>query len=268
MAELFLSALMAGMGVAAAAGPLGCLVIWRRLAYFGAAVSHSALFGVVLGYLLDINLTLAVIVFCVGFAWALIALERSSRVPSDSLLGILAHGALALGLLIVAKIDGLQIDLMSFLFGDVLAVGTADLIIIGILVLAVFGLLYVIWPTLLAATVNEELAQVEGLPVRRAHLLFVVLLSVVIAVGMKIVGVLLVVSLLIVPAAAARAISKTPEQMAVLASVLGCASVALGLVLSFYFDLPSGPAIAVVASVFFLLSLLWPKREHRRGTGV
>ena len=258
MTELFLSALFAGIGVAIVAGPLGCFVVWRRLAYFGAAVSHSALFGVVLGYLMQINMTVAVILFCVLFSWALVALERTSRVPSDSLLGILAHGALALGLLIVAKIEGLQIDLMSFLFGDVLAVSNTDLIVVGILVIVVFGGLYSIWQTLLIATVSEDLAQVEGYPVRRAHMLFVFLLAIVIAVGMKIVGVLLVVSLLIIPAAAARAFVTTPEQMAAVAAGLGCLSVALGLGMSFYADLPSGPAIAVVASAIFLISLAVP----------
>lgn len=264
MTELFLSALLAGMGVAAAAGPLGCFVVWRRLAYFGSAVSHSALFGVVLGYVMQINMTVAVIVFCVLFAWALVALERTSRVPSDSLLGILAHGALALGLLIVAKIEGLQIDLMGFLFGDVLAVSHTDLAVVGMLVILVFGVLYSIWRTLLVATVSEDLAQVEGYPVRRAQMLFVFLLAIVIAVGMKIVGVLLVVSLLIIPAAAARAFVSTPEQMAGLAAVLGCVSVALGLGISFYADLPSGPAIAVVASAIFLVSLAMPAFAARR----
>src|SRR5690606_7594058 len=223
-------------------------------------LSHAALFGVALGLMLDINLTLAVTVGCVVLALLLVTLQQRQPLASDTLLGILAHSTLSLGLVSLSFMSDVRIDLMGYLFGDLLAVGPTDLAwIIGGSALVLL-MLIPLWRPLLAITVHEELARVEGLPVAGIRLALMLLIAVVIAVAMKIVGVLLITSLLIIPAAAAQRHARTPEQMALGACLLGLVAVCLGLALSWYEDTPAGPSIVVSAATLFLLSFAWPKR--------
>ena len=260
MPDFLLNALLAGLALALVAGPLGSFVVWRRMAYFGDTLSHAALFGVALGLMLDVNLTLAVAVGCVLLALLLVTLQQRQPLASDTLLGILAHSTLSLGLVSLSFMDDVRIDLMGYLFGDLLAVGPSDLAwIIGGSALVLL-MLIPLWRPLLAITVYEELAKVEGLPVAGIRLALMLLIAVVIAVAMKIVGVLLITSLLIIPAAAAQRHARTPEQMALGASILGIVAVCLGLTLSWYEDTPAGPSIVVSAAALFLLSFAWPKR--------
>lgn len=261
MDDFLLRAVAGGAGVALAAGPLGCIVVWRRMSYFGAALAHAALLGVALGILLDINLTLGVLVLCLFLGIALTVLERQRLLASDTLLGIMAHAALALGLVCVAFMERVRIDLMAYLFGDVLAVGAQDLYVIYGLTFASLAVLALIWRSLLCAIVNEDLAAVEGVSVARVKTMFVLLLATVIAIGMKIVGVLLIVSLLIIPAAAARRVSVTPEGMAIVAAIIGVLSVFAGLASSLQWDVPTGPMMVVAATAFFALSLILPRRR-------
>ncbi len=261
MDDFLLRALLAGLGVALAAGPLGCFVVWRRMAYFGDALAHSALLGVALAAALQVNLLLGVVAFSLVLAAGLVALERQRMLATDTLLGILAHGGLALGLIALSFMDAVRIDLLSLLFGDILAATRADLALIGLMLVVVLGALAALWRPLLAATVQAELAAVEGVRVGGAKLAFTLLLAALVGVGMKVVGVMLIVALLIVPAAAARRLARTPEQMAAGASALGALSVALGLWASLQWDVPAGPAI-VTAAIFLLAALtLVPARS-------
>lgn len=266
MDDFLLRAALGGVGVALAAGPLGCIVVWRRMSYFGAALAHAALLGVALGFLLDINPTLGILILCLFLGITLIMLERQRLLASDTLLGILAHATLALGLVCVAFMERLRIDLMGYLFGDVLAVSSRDLYVIYGLTIASLVVLAVIWRSLLSATVNEEIAEVEGVSVSRAKTMFVLLLATVIAIGMKIVGVLLIVSLLIIPAAAARRLSATPEGMAIASATIGVLSVLAGLASSFQWDVPTGPMMVVAATAFFAVSLVLPRRRFATPT--
>lgn len=263
MDDFIVRAMLGGIGVALIAGPLGCFLVWRRMAFFGAALSHSALLGVAVGFVLGINLIAGILVFCLLVAVLLIMLERQRMLASDTLLAILAHGALALGIVSVARLEHLRIDLMGYLFGDILAVSLQDLILIYALVAITALVLALIWRPLLSATVLEDVAAVEGVPVTRVRLIFVLLIAAVIAVGMKVVGILLIVSLLIVPAAAARRLSRTPEQMALTATLIGAASVAGGLLASLRWDLPAGPSIVIVAVSVFTVITAWPRRRLR-----
>jgi len=253
--DFFIRALIAGVALALTTGPLGCFVVWRRMAYFGATMAHSALLGVALALALNIAPMGGVFLVAVLVAGGLMLLERVGGLSSDTLLGILAHAALAIGLLAVAAMPWVRVDLMSFLFGDILAVSRADIAIIvggGVAILAVMAW---IWRPLLAATVNEELARAEGLQPDRVRGLFMVLLATVIAIAMKLVGILLITALLIIPAATARRLAGGPESMAVIASGLGAVSVVLGLGTSLVLDTPSGPSIVVGAFGLFLVSL-------------
>lgn len=260
MAEFLILALAGGLGIAALAGPLGAFVVWRRMAYFGDTLAHSALMGIALGFLFDINLNLAVVACCVLLAVMLVSLQRQHLVATDTLLGIMAHSSLSLGLVAVALLDNVRIDLLEYLFGDLLAIAPSDLYWIyggGFLVLL---LLWRLWNPLLAITINEELAQVEGVPVARTRLALMLLIAVVIAVAMKLVGILLITSLLIIPAAAARRLAHTPEQMAVFASLLGMLAVAGGISASWLWDTPAGPSVVVAALCEFLLLYTLPLR--------
>ena len=262
--DFFIRAIVGGIGVAVVAGPLGCFVIWRRLAYFGDTLSHSALLGVALALLLELNITFTVFCISVVVAILLMLLQRRASLSSDALLGLLAHSALAVGLVVLAFMTWVRVDLMGFLFGDILAITRADLMMIWFGGVAVLIALIKIWRPLFAATVSYELATAEGTRPDFANIVFTVLLAAVIAVSMKIVGVLLITALLIIPAAAARRFSKSPEQMALIAIIIGVFSVWLGLSGSLEFDTPAGPSIVVAALSFFIFSILpLPKLKSR-----
>ena len=263
--DFFVRALVAGAGVALVAGPLGCFIVWRRLAYFGDTLSHAALLGVAIAFLLQIDVTLAVFVVSVLIALSLLWLQRRAGLSADALLGLLSHSALALGLVALAFMTWVRIDLMGLLFGDILAVSKTDIAVVYAGGVAVLVVLALIWKALFAATVNPELAEAEGMRPERANIVFMLLLAVVIAIAMKIIGVLLITALLIIPAATARRFAAGPEQMAVLAGLFGVAAVVAGLFGSLEWDTPSGPSIVVAALVFFVLSLLHFGRHHVAG---
>ena len=253
MAEFLVLALCAGVIVAMVAAPLGALVVWQRLAYFGDTLAHSALLGTALGLLLHINPWWSVFAVALLVGGLLALLQRRPQISADSLLGIIAHGSLALGLVAISFSDT-RVDLNAYLFGDLLAVNRGDLLLIAILGAAIAGLLIRYWDKLLAITVHAELALVEGLPVARLRLLQLSLLALLVAVAMKVVGVLLITALLIIPANCARPWSRTPEQMAMMAAVFGAFSVLLGIALSLAFDTPTGASIVLCAALLFIAS--------------
>lgn len=254
--DFFTRAVVAGIGVALVAGPLGCFIIWRRLAYFGDTLAHAALLGVALALLFEINITLAVFGVSACVAIALMLLQKRAKVSADALLGLLSHSALAIGLVVLAFMTWVRVDLMGFLFGDILAVSKVDIAIIWIGGTVVLAILAVIWRSLFAATVNYELAEAEGMNPERANIVFMLLMAAVIAISMKIVGVLLITAMLIIPAAAARRFASGPEVMALLAAGIGALAVLGGLFGSLEWDTPAGPSIVVAALALFLLSIL------------
>ncbi|MEZ9467813.1 zinc ABC transporter permease subunit ZnuB [Vibrio breoganii] len=254
MIEFLLPSLLAGFGIAIIAGPLGSFVVWRKMAYFGDTLAHASLMGLALGFLLDINLYLALVVCCMALAIILVTLQRQRLVATDTLLGILAHSALSLGLIAVSFLDNVRIDLMGYLFGDLLSVNNYDVMFIYMGATVVMLLLVAFWRPLLSSTVNEELAAVEGVNISLMRLLIMLMIGLVIAVGMKFVGALIISSLLIIPAATARRLCRSPEQMAIMASIIGMICVCTGLSMSWFYDTPAGPSVVVSATVLFLLA--------------
>jgi len=263
MDDFVVRALVGGVGIALVAGPLGSFVVWRRMAYFGDTLAHAALLGVALGLVIGLDPVVGVVGVCLVVALGLVLLQQQRRLATDTLLGIVSHTTLSVGLIAVTMIETVRVDLLAYLFGDILSIAASDIAWIwagGALVLAALALL---WNRLLAVTVDEDLARVEGVPVLAVRLGFMLLIAVTIAISMKIVGILLIGSLLVIPAAAARRLAATPERMAVLAAGIGAAAVALGLGASVQADVPAGPAVVVAAAALFLLAQALP--TGRRG---
>lgn len=254
MTELLLTLTATGVVLALTSGLLGVFVVWQKQAYFGATLAHTALLGVALGLLLQLDWQWMVILVALATGWGVHWLLGHTRLAADTLLGILAHTTLAVALVLLSYAP-VTFSLDSFLFGDILAVTRADLwTALGLLALT--GLFVARnWRALLNLTLNEELAFAEGVPTRRVRLMLILLLALVIALSIKLVGVLLITSLLILPPAAARHFSRTPEQMLAGSMAIATASVVGGLALSWQLDWPAGPAIVVTATGFFLLAL-------------
>ena len=254
--DFFTRALIAGVGIAIIAGPLGCLVIWRRLSYFGDTLSHSALLGVTLAYAFSINITLSVFIISSVVAILLINLQKRTKLAGDSLLGLLAHSTLAIGLVLIGFLSSIRFDLMGLLFGDILAVTTDDIALVWIGGIIILGILYYIWKSIFSATVNYDLAAAEGMRPEISNLIFTLLLAGVIALSIKMIGALLITGLLLIPAAIARNLSNSPKQMIIIAILAGIASVVLGLFTSLELNTSSGPSIIVVSLALFILSLI------------
>lgn len=251
--DFLMRATLAGIGVAIGAAPLGCFIVWRRMAYFGDATSQATILGIALA--LALNLSVFVGALAVALVMALTVTSLSGRGYSmDTLLGVVAHAALASGLVAVSFLSGVRIDLMAYLFGDILAVGRMDLAVIWLGVALVIAIMFWRWSALLTATLNTGLASASGINPKREELVLTISLAIVVAVAIKVVGVLLIVAMLIIPAAAARPLARNPESMALIAGVIGALSAVLGLRASYLYDTPAGPSIVCVAAGLFLVS--------------
>ncbi len=259
--QFIINALLAGILVAAIAGPLGCFMVWRKMAYFGDTISHSALMGIALGIALDSENPIIMIATCASVAMFLLFLQRDRRFSSDTLLGILAHSALSVGIIVISMMDNFRQDMMYYLVGDILAIGIKDIYIISFVAVISAICLMMIWRPLLSLTVHEDLAQIEGVKVNLIKIIYMLLIAFMVAVSLKVIGVLLITALMIIPAAAARTVSNTPLQMILISSCCGILSVLAGILVSNEWDVPTGPAIVLSATVIFLLGRTFaPKR--------
>ena len=260
-----LRAAFAGTLIALLAGAMGSLILWRRMAYYGDALSHSALLGVAIGVIANVPTDITIVLVCIAIALLLSYLSQHFILPNDAIIGVLAQTSLALGLLASAYFMP-QIDLMSYLVGDVITVSSAGLwkiffIVVGCLVVVVWA-----WRSLLLITLNEDFARLQGVRVTMFNLLLTVLVGIVVALAIRIIGIIMIIALFIIPAVTARPLSKTPEQMAVMAAASGIIAVWAGLWLSLQLDTPAGPSIVLMACVGLVLVylLLPPLRRMRQ----
>lgn len=258
--DFVIMALIAGCSLAIASGPLGSFMVWRRMSYFGDTLAHSALLGVALGLITGGDPQFAIVVSGVTLAILLSLLDRNPTIATDTLLGILAHSSLALGVVVLSLTSSVRVNLEAYLFGELLTISSRELIWVLVIITVVLAVIARYWNGFLSSTVHSELAEVEGHDTKKLSLILIILIALTIAVSMKIVGVLLITSLLIIPPATARKFSKTPEKMALNASLIGVACVILGVFLAFYLDTPVGPSIVVIAAGFFLLSYIAPAK--------
>ena len=256
MDDFIIRAVLAGILVVLMSGPLGCVVVWRRMAYFGDTLAHAALLGTGLAIAFEISPMVGVLVIGLVLSVMLVMLQRTPDLSIDTLLGILSHGALATGLVLLALLQhqGLRIDFMSYLFGDILAVSWNELLWMLVVVVVVIGILIYLWQSLLAMAIHEELAQTEGVNILRVRMIFMMLMALMIAVAMKVVGILLITALLIIPAASARRLAWSPETMALTSIAFGVLSVVIGVIASMQWDTPAGPSIVVASMILFFIS--------------
>ncbi len=257
----FQRALLAGLAVALVAGPIGCFIVWRRMAYFGETLAHAGLLGAGLGLLFNVNIALGAIAVAMIVALVLIALKRQQQLAVDTILGILSHTALALGIVVIGLVTGAVTGHLDILFGDVLTVSTQDVWMVWAVAALAMGLLALLWRNMIAISVHEDLARAEGINVQRAELLFTLLIAFVTAISMKIVGLLLITALTVIPAAAARRLATTPETMAVLSIVLAAIAVVAGLMMSATWGTVAGPSIVLSAGLLFILTLPLGRRN-------
>ena len=259
MIELLLPSLLAGLSLTCLTGPLGTFVVWRRMSYFGDTLSHAALLGVAFGFLLNINLFYAIILVTLILAIGLLWLESQKQLPVDTLLGILAHSALSLGLVVISLMNNIRIDLMGYLFGDILSITMFDVYQIVICVVTIGLLLVWRWNHFLFITVSEELAFSHGINVPITKFILTILLALTIGIAMKFVGALIITALLIIPAATAKYYAKNPESMAIIAILIGMISIIGGILFSLFYDTPTGPSVVLSNTCLFFISLFISK---------
>ena len=255
MIELLLPSLLAGLCLSCLTGPLGTFVVWRRMSYFGDTLSHAALLGVAFGFLLNINLFYAIILVTLFLAIGLLWLESQKQLPVDTLLGILAHSALSLGLVVISLMSNLRIDLMAYLFGDLLSITMFDVYQMTVCVMIIGSLLIWRWNHFLFITVSEELAFSHGINVPLTKFMLTILLALTIGIAMKFVGALIITALLIIPAATAKYYAKNPESMAIIAILIGMLSILGGILFSLIYDTPTGPSVVLSNTCLFFISL-------------
>ncbi|MHA6263775.1 metal ABC transporter permease [Arenibacterium sp. CAU 1754] len=256
-------AALAGIGVALAAAPLGCFVVWRRMAYFGEATAHASILGLAFALGLAMPQLPWILVAALAMGVGVSALTGRAYAV-DTVLGVMAHTALAAGLVAVALLGDIRLDLMGFLRGDILAVNTYDLAIIWIGAALILALMVWRWSALLTTTLNPDLARASGLNPRAEEFGLTVGLAIVVAVAIKVVGVLLIAALLVIPAAAARPLVRTPEAMAIGAALIGAASALGGLWAAFVLETPAGPSIVCTAAVLFVATMMIGAVTNRR----
>lgn len=251
-----LRGLAAAVVMAVLASPIGCLMIWRRMAYFSDSLSHSALAGVLLGVALGIGQNAGVaLVVCLT---ALILAQISGRfvISMDLLLLIIGQTALCAGIIGFSYMPEIRTDLTAYLFGDVLSVTSRDLIFIAIVGGLCLLLLVLNWKKMIFTAVMPDLAQSEGISAKKQSATFMILTALFVALALKTTGLLLISALLIIPPCSARFFAETPEQMAGFGAIIGVFSVIAGLACSIYFDAPAAPAMEVICAVFFLFCCL------------
>ncbi len=254
--DFIVRAALAGVAVAVIAGVLGCFVVWRRMAYLGDSLAHTALLGVALGILYGIGPNLATLLVCSAFAVLLVMLQQKRLLATDTLLGILAHAGLAIGMLTISLLDRPSFDLHGYFFGDVLTVTWPELAWICVAGAVVLPLLSVNWSSLVLMSIHDDLARAEGVKVFRMHLLLMFLMALTIAVSFRVVGILLITSMLVIPPATARQLVRSPEAMALSATLIGVVAVVVGIWGSIELDTPSGPSIVVTMVLLFAAVLL------------
>ncbi len=250
--EFMQRGLLASVLVAVICGVLGSFVVLKGLAFIGDGLAHASFGGVALAFVLGANIYLGAFVVAIGTALGIGAISQHGRVSSDTAIGVFFSGTFALGILIISRVESYTTDLFGYLFGDVLSITTGDLWTIGILGLVVLALVGAFYRQLLFVAFDPTVAAASGIPARAFEYLLLVLLGATIVTAIQAVGIILVVALLVTPAATANLLTRRFHHMILVGAAIGSFSALLGIYLSYYLDVASGAAIILVATAIFL----------------
>jgi len=249
------NALMAGVLVSIACGIIGAFVVVNRIVFISGGIAHAAYGGIGLGYFFKFNPVLGAVIFSVASALGMGTVYRKTRQRADTIIGVMWAIGMAIGITLVDLTEGYKADLMSFLFGSILAVPSSDLWIMLVLDLVVIGLVALLYKELLAISFDETFASVENVPVDAIYLILLCLIAFTVVMLMRVVGLIMVIALLTIPAAISGQFVKDMKKMMVLASILGVLFTTSGLWLSYFLNLTSGATIILVSGVAYLFSL-------------
>ena len=257
--EFIINAIFCGIGIALISGLMGCFVVWKKMAYFGDSLGHSAVFGVGIGILLGANQDLAIIFTVISFAILFTYLQNKDFFSSDVILGILAHGALSIGIILLSISNNANFNLHALLFGDILAASEKQIYIIFVAAALIYCLIGYNWQALILNTISRDLAKSQNISNFKMDLLLTTIMALVVAISIKIIGALLITSMLIIPPSSAKRLVNNPKSMAVISTLIALLAVICGIALSYYFDIPSGPAIIMISFIIFILTNLTKK---------
>jgi zinc transport system permease protein len=253
----FQRAILVGLILGVLLAVIGVLVVLRRMSFFADAIGHSALTGIAIGLLLNINPFMAAIVFSILLAGLIAYVRQKSELHFDTLLGVFFPAAVALGVILIQLTPGFQTDLISFLFGDILTVSPLDVGLSGGLAIIVLTLLLYTGKALLTIAFDASLAKSQGIAVAAYELLFLLMLASVIALSIKLVGVILVTAMLVIPAASAHNMARSLGTMFGLSVAFSVLAVLFGMIASAILSVPSGPTIVLASAMLFTLTFVW-----------
>jgi len=253
--DFLVRSVIAGLIMVAIAAPMGCLMVWQRLAFLSDTLGHAAVMGVGLGLLLEVTPVFGVLAVALLIVFALNRVNSFNSALSETTLAIISHTGLAGGIILVGLLPAQAVNLEAILFGDLLATTRADLTWLLITTVVLLLLLLHHWRSFVAVSVSREIAQAEGIEVRKVHLLMYIMIALLVAVMMKVMGVLLIAAMLVIPTSSARLFSRSPEQMVAVSALYGLGALAGGISSSFHFDWQTGPAIVVSATLLLLITL-------------
>lgn len=254
--DFLVRSIIAGLLMVSIAAPMGCLMVWQRLAFLSDTLGHAAVMGVGLGLLLQLPAMFGVLAVVILIVVSLSQVTSFNTALSETTLAIISHTGLAAGLILLGVLPANTVSLEAILFGDLLAVTLSDLGMILVTTIVLAGLLIKHWRSFVAVSVSREIAQAEGIEVRKVQLIMYMMIALLVAVMMKVMGVLLIAAMLVIPTSSARVLSSSPERMVMLSALFGCAALGGGILSSFQFDWQTGPAIVLSATTLLLITLL------------
>ena len=253
--DFLVRSVIAGLIMVVIAAPMGCLMVWQRLAFLSDTLGHAAVMGVGLGLLLEVTPVFGVLAVALLIVFSLNRVNSFNSALSETTLAIISHTGLAGGIILVGLLPAQSVNLEAILFGDLLATTSADLTRLLITTVVLLLLLLHYWRSFVAVSVSREIAQAEGIEVRKVQLLMYIMIALLVAVMMKVMGVLLIAAMLVIPTSSARLFSRSPEQMVAVSALYGLGALAGGISSSFHFDWQTGPAIVVSATLLLLITL-------------
>lgn len=246
------------------AAPLGSIIAWRRLIYFGEALAHSAWLGIALALYFHLPIYLGIWAITALLILLLYLIKRSSHADGNNILGTLSHFMLALGVIALSKMENIRTDLFSYLFGDILNTNSADLALISIVCLFTLAIMYSLWQPLILLTINEDIARTEKPHIHRYEGIFLLLLGLFAGIMIQLLGLLLVMAFLIIPIQTTNRFAHTPEQCILWAAMISAITATLGIIIAYLWDFPVAPSIVSISGICYFLALCYQHIQRRQ----